>query len=195
MEKTMYNQPTSDEVERLINGNLLNIWNGDSDSGVGRVIEILRHSARPMDWGQEVKKRGVAERGATEVRRTSVVPTAEVRPVVTRTHTKRSTEFCFVIDSIIHRLHIALGMGGTTQGLLEEVTDVLLNNTTDVGCMVKAAHDEPIFVLRGKDKVAAGCVLLWAALAMEVGAGEGKVADATECARSMQEYHTRAFPT
>lgn len=187
MEKTMYNQPTSNEVERLINGNLLNIWNGDSDSGVGRVIEILRHSA-----GQGMDRLGQMK--AKEFIRTSAVPPIPDVPA-TRPHTKRTPLFRAKIDSIIHRLHLVIGMDGSTQPLLEEVTKVLMDNTTDMGCVVKAAEDEPVFVLRGKDKVAASCVLLWAATAAEVGAGEGKVSDAMDCARSMREYHTRAFPT
>lgn len=116
-------------------------------------------------------------------------------------HTKRSPEFQAEIDVLIRTLRNPKGEMPLDMGRLIEI---LRNNTTDSGCVVKAAEDEPIFVLRGQDKFSATLVMAWAQLYDEVvsflrdqkAAWRGTIrsTDAMECAEQMARYHTRKFP-
>lgn len=54
------------------------------------------------------------------------------------------------------------------------------------GCLSKVADDEPIFVLRSKDKLAPNVIRLWALLAEFMGVPPGKVSEARECALHME---------
>ena len=62
------------------------------------------------------------------------------------------------------------------------------------GCLAKAAIDEPIFVLRGQDKLAPALVRAWAALAREHGCSPDKTNEAVMLACSMEAWRTRKFP-
>ena len=55
------------------------------------------------------------------------------------------------------------------------------------GCLNKAAPNEPLFILRGNDPLAAQTVRLWAAMAVAVHE-DAKVAEASACADYMQQW-------
>lgn len=61
-------------------------------------------------------------------------------------------------------------------------------------CLQKAADDEPIFVLRAKDKLAPIVVRLWAELAELHGCPKPKVMEAHALAVKMEGWPTRKFP-
>lgn len=119
-------------------------------------------------------------------------------------HTKRSAAFRERVDAAIHRIHLALWPD--QMQLCQEVTDLLMNHTTDNGCMVKAKEDEPVFVLRGQDKFAPALLLAWGQLYDEEHAerenkpelawnGTPRSKDAVECAETMAMYKTRKYPS
>lgn len=56
------------------------------------------------------------------------------------------------------------------------------------GCLGKAKNDEPIFVLRGQDRLAAVLVDMWAELAALHGCDSVKVADAYNVAKAMRDW-------
>lgn len=58
-------------------------------------------------------------------------------------------------------------------------------------CYNNLAEDEPYFVLRGKDKFAPLLIMFWAQLVMLFGHSSEKIAEATKCAKSMQEWATK----
>lgn len=60
-------------------------------------------------------------------------------------------------------------------------------------CLNKAADDEPIFVLLGRDAAAYRAVLYWAEQRVSLGingAGDTKVANAISVARQMKAYRS-----
>lgn len=111
------------------------------------------------------------------------------------THSKRSPEFCKHIDVLIHSLNMMLGPGST---LAEAVTKVLLNNTTDVPCIVKAEGNEPVFVLRAQDQFSDKLVDEWCELMIAqtpvLEPLSSKVHDAREAAEAMRHWPTRKVP-
>lgn len=62
------------------------------------------------------------------------------------------------------------------------------NNPGRFDCYANAAPDEPMFVLLGRDRHAAGLVQLWALLRHREGEDEEKVAEALACAKAMEDY-------
>jgi hypothetical protein len=64
------------------------------------------------------------------------------------------------------------------------------------GCLDKAANDEPIFILRGQDKLAPIIVEMWAGLAEATVAGDidAKIHEARMLARKMREWPKRKMP-
>ena len=60
--------------------------------------------------------------------------------------------------------------------------------------LMKAKDDEPIFVLRAQDKLAAGVVRQWAEQAAQAGCGNAKVREAREIADAMERWPTRKVP-
>lgn len=69
--------------------------------------------------------------------------------------------------------------------------DELRNPTS---CLNKAAPDEPVFVLRGKDIIAAATVRHWATMA--AGTHEAsKVTEATSLANQMEDWCKRNVPS
>jgi hypothetical protein len=62
------------------------------------------------------------------------------------------------------------------------------------GCLAKAAEDEPLFVLRGQDKLAPALVEMWASMAELHGAPRRKVAHARALAADMRDWPTRKLP-
>lgn len=62
------------------------------------------------------------------------------------------------------------------------------------GCLGKAADDEPVFILRGQDVLAADLVERWALEAQQVGCPWDKVREARELAQQMREWPGRKNP-
>jgi hypothetical protein len=52
----------------------------------------------------------------------------------------------------------------------------------------KAALDEPLFVLRAKDKLAAATVLYWCRLAIDHEVSSAKLQEAMNCAEDMRQW-------
>lgn len=55
-------------------------------------------------------------------------------------------------------------------------------------CLNKAALDEPLFVLRAKDRLAPFLVRVWAMLARLSGTHDGKTNSAEQVARDMEDW-------
>jgi len=62
------------------------------------------------------------------------------------------------------------------------------------GCLGKAADDEPVFILRGQDRLSGALVYLWAECAERGGTDKAKVEEARELARAMIAWQTRKWP-
>lgn len=62
------------------------------------------------------------------------------------------------------------------------------NNPGHYDCYANAAPDEPMFILLGRDKHAAGLVRLWALLRAKDGEDEAKVREALRCADAMDAW-------
>ena len=63
--------------------------------------------------------------------------------------------------------------------------------TDPTSCINKAENDEPVFVLRAKDPLAAATVDHWANLATGTGVHEDwKIKDARELAKEMRRWRT-----
>ena len=60
--------------------------------------------------------------------------------------------------------------------------------------LMKAEDDEPIFVLRAQDVLAAGVVRAWAEQAARAGCGDAKVHEAREIADAMERWPIRKVP-
>lgn len=58
-------------------------------------------------------------------------------------------------------------------------------------CLTKAADDEPVFVLRGQDKLAPALVRAWAVLAALHGCGDDKVIEARYAAQKMEDWQAQ----
>jgi hypothetical protein len=66
--------------------------------------------------------------------------------------------------------------------------------TNPNSCLNKAADDEPIFVLRGRDILAAEVVRFWATIAQDNKVSTGKVLDALTLADRMELWPHRKLP-
>jgi hypothetical protein len=62
------------------------------------------------------------------------------------------------------------------------------------GCLGKAHDDEPVFILRAQDALAAECVERWAIRARSVGVNNDKVQEAFSIAEEMLQWHNRKIP-
>ena len=62
------------------------------------------------------------------------------------------------------------------------------------GCLSRAADDEPVFVLRGQDKLAPGLIRQWAAQAHALGMKQSKVGEALKLADQMEAWPQRRLP-
>lgn len=71
---------------------------------------------------------------------------------------KRTAEFQWELTNLID----ALESDTLVSSERVRIAEILRVNTTDNVCMVKSRLDEPVFVLRAKDPVAAEIVALWA---------------------------------
>lgn len=70
----------------------------------------------------------------------------------------------------------------------------LLKLTQGKGCLGKAHDDEPIFILRAQDALAADLVELWAIRARAADCPVDKVREANDLAEEMRRWHTRKYP-
>lgn len=62
------------------------------------------------------------------------------------------------------------------------------NNPGAFDCYAKAAPDEPMFILLGRDRHAALLVQLWAWLRLADGEDQARVAEALQCAEAMAAF-------
>ena len=62
------------------------------------------------------------------------------------------------------------------------------------GCLGKAADDEPVFILRAQDALAADIVDRWAEWALAVGCPLAKVQEARSLAQAMREWPVHKNP-
>lgn len=63
-------------------------------------------------------------------------------------------------------------------------------------CLNKAGDDEPVFVLRAKDKAAPLAIRLWCHERVMLGLNKGddeQIVEARECADQMDDYRKRVF--
>lgn len=121
-------------------------------------------------------------------------------------HTKRTPEFNIRIATARHAVGEMLRQKPEWCAWLEEIGEILAKNTTDSPCFVKAADDEPIFVLRAKDNTADIYINEWATRMLTIAAnltettGElydkirKKAFDAIECAAEFRAYPNRKRP-
>ncbi len=63
-----------------------------------------------------------------------------------------------------------------------------------LGCLGKAEPNEPIFILRAQDELAADLVDLWAERAQLHGCPMSKVLEAIRLADAMRRWPTRKYP-
>jgi hypothetical protein len=73
-------------------------------------------------------------------------------------------------------------------------TEVIRDAISGRGCLGKAADNEPVFVLRAQDKLAALLVDDWAEMAEHKGCPKEKVAEAQEIANAMRAWPKRKNP-
>ena len=62
------------------------------------------------------------------------------------------------------------------------------------GCLGKAHDEEPVFILRGQDALAADLVEKWAIWARAAGCPNDKVQEALDLADTMRRWPTRKNP-
>lgn len=62
------------------------------------------------------------------------------------------------------------------------------------GCLGKAKDDEPVFILRAQDALAADLVKIWAMRAESHGCSAEKVAEARALADAMAAWTPRKYP-
>lgn len=112
----------------------------------------------------------------------------------THTHTKRSEEFQRKIEELIDWIRPLKGDDAVWTAAANDIIDILRNNTTDSGCIVKAKDDEPIFTLKASDITSWKMVRDW----IEENAKHNpnfdseapKFKNASQCASEMLAYHT-----
>ena len=103
-------------------------------------------------------------------------------------HTKRTPGFQIELRRMIEKLRNNTLAAGERFRLIE----ILEKNTTDSPCVVKAAEDEPVFTLRGKDPAAPETVEAWVTMARDRNLQHGDcLGDATDCAAEMREFLER----
>jgi hypothetical protein len=104
-------------------------------------------------------------------------------------HTKRSPSFQMQIDRLKQKV-----LAGTLDSQEKaDLAHILAFNTTDSACLVKAADDEPIFVLRARDLTAPDVVAYWCGL-NTANIKTEKMADAQDCVWAMTKFPNRKNP-
>lgn len=105
----------------------------------------------------------------------------------TNGHTKRSGAFLDEIGNYLYALE-SNDLDKLSPSMKARLGEILQCHTTDSACVVKAAEDEPIFVLRGKDPVAPNAVEAWVNAAEARDLHGEKLVDAQDCADEMVGY-------
>lgn len=111
--------------------------------------------------------------------------------------TRRSTEFKQEIDELVEKELMRKYDGG--EGRISRIIQILQNNTTDNRCMMNAAEDEPVFVVKAKDITSDKVVDHWCELQIEHHVETGstvpltKVSDAREVANDMRKFPNRKW--
>ena len=112
-------------------------------------------------------------------------------------HTKRSPEFRKRLADIVTGLRnlqetvARTHLDGVSEAkLIDDAIVVLKINTTDSGCVVNAAPDEPIFTLRGKDTSANCAISEWINDAIKSGKHADKLDDAEFCLQNFIKFQT-----
>lgn len=98
-------------------------------------------------------------------------------------HTKRSFSFANDMMDLARKL-----MGVHTKSDLMKAANVLIEQTTDSGCVVKALNHEPIFTLLGHDPCSVAGLTAWISEAERLGMHKDKLDDARECLREFKTY-------
>ena len=92
-----------------------------------------------------------------------------------------------LIDSAISRLEAQ----GDNQGLIAALSEMRDQHP----CFFHAGIEEPLFTLRGQDKLAAKTVRFWEDLAWEKGVPAFKISGAEQIRRAMKEFPGRKVPS
>jgi hypothetical protein len=98
-------------------------------------------------------------------------------------HTKRTMEFNHKMAALAVKV-----MGVSTADERKEIARILLEQTTDSRCMVRAKSEEPIFVLRAKDPIAKIALAEWIVESKKAGLHKDKMDDAMACLQLFKTY-------
>lgn len=107
--------------------------------------------------------------------------------------TKQSPEFQAKIDSL-RRAVILSRTRQLTAAQIEELTDILTFRTSDNMCLVRTMPNEPIFVLRGKDKVGQDGIIGWQEGARREGIHDDHLEDSDVCCLEFDAYYSSLHP-
>lgn len=71
-----------------------------------------------------------------------------------------------------------------------------MNKNAAIEKIIRTVEDieEPLFLLRGRDPLAAVCVMRWVAEAKEAGVVKSKIEEAEKVALDMLAYHVKKLP-
>jgi hypothetical protein len=115
--------------------------------------------------------------------------------MISSNHTKRSPEFRFRLSLLIDKLRRGLELSAEDR---EKIAELLEKNTTNLHSIVNAGDAEPLFPLRGQDRIAAMLVETWAAklesLPNLTAQQKMKAESAKQCVSEMLEFKPRKFP-
>jgi hypothetical protein len=80
------------------------------------------------------------------------------------------------------------GAGELTEDEARVILQILFTRAGTDPCFVKAAEDEPLFILRAQDRIAPKTVRAWAEFARALGADAAKTSEAMDCAIRMEKW-------
>lgn len=98
-------------------------------------------------------------------------------------HTKRSHALYVEVLVLAQKL---LGVHDKID--IKRAVELLINQTTDSQCMIKAGVDEPVFVLRAKDPIARLALAQWIVEAEKAGLHKDKLGDAKDALREFMAW-------
>lgn len=101
-------------------------------------------------------------------------------------HTRKSEEFRHRVDQLVDQVM----RGELTPEGREDVVQLLLRYTTDSSCMINAAQDEPVFVLRAKDPLFIPTLKAWMVLSAEQRLHKDKQADAHDVLADAEQWRS-----
>lgn len=85
-------------------------------------------------------------------------------------------------------------MGVSNAHERKQAAQMLTENTTDNMCMLKAKSEEPVFVLRAKDPMAAGALAQWIADSVNARLHADKIDQAKEVLKAFKAYQVPQVP-